>query len=186
VLAFDQTIRNAGWALIVHEAIGTRVVKAGTCRTRPGELGGWESTLSDAVEVARQIEGVVAMADDWVATSTRYSSQGLFEVAHEAPPLGGNSAQMKRSESTVLAALGVRMACSRLGVRLTMQQNQSVKRLLFDVGTGEGQVKLGDITKARLGHAVAALEWLEGREQLTNEHQRDAAGIALLRLSRPI
>lgn len=180
VLAFDQTIRSAGWCLLVNDQLGPRVVRAGTCKTSSSGQRGWASTLDDAEDVSRQIEAVVGMADEWVANAWR-SPLGRLEVVHEAPPAGGG--KLVRPESSALAALGVRMAAGRTGIAVVMLANQSVKRLLVDVGDREGQTKLGEVTKPVVGEALAALGWLAGREQLRNEHQRDAAGLGLLRLT---
>lgn len=185
VLAWDQTIRNAGWCLVASDGRGqVEIELAGTCRTKPSGLTGWEGTLSSALEQASNIEYVLyRRCADGVGVGRR------IEVVHESPPSGGG--KVARPDSTLLAAQAVRIAAQKQGRPVTMLANQSMKRLLFDVvdakkTPGPGQVKVSAITKAMVGDAVAGLDWLVGRELLKNEHERDAAALGLLRLTQEV
>lgn len=165
VLAFDQSIRSTGWAVVVnHPRLPCVVREAGTISTRAGEQRGWESTLADAEDVAARVMALVrGMAGTGLAT---------LQVVHEIPPASG---RMARPESSALAALAVRIAAAAARYPVAMVGAQSAKHLL----TGRR-----DADKPDVRAALEALAWLENRHLLTNEGRRDAAALALTWLTR--
>ena len=91
VLAFDQSISNTGWVLMVAEH--PFVIERGTLRTSPGEVVGHEGTLLRAVELEEEIDHLV-----WTQ-----KVPGLI-IAHEAPAVAG-----WRTDSSLLVALAIRI-----------------------------------------------------------------------------
>jgi Holliday junction resolvasome RuvABC endonuclease subunit len=164
VLAFDQSMRNTGWAVVDNDGRRCQVLAAGMCRTRLGEgAGNWADTFADVVLLCTQIRAVL---DRYATTVTA--------IAHEAPPTGGG--RLRRPESAILAGAVVRICCADLGLVPVMPANQSAKWLLTGRRT--------NVTKGQVGAALNELDWLEGRELLTNEHKRDAAAVGLAWLER--
>jgi Holliday junction resolvasome RuvABC endonuclease subunit len=160
VLSWDQSLRKTAWTWISTEDGPPRVVDAGMCRTKTRDIGGKESWAD------RFTDGV-SIQDQMLAVLQRLSGDSV-RVAHEAPPMGGGS--LRSPHSSVLASQALWIACSRCGITPVSLTPQSAKKLL----TGNPKAD-----KPEVGRAVTALNWLDGRELLTNEDLRDAAAIGL-------
>ncbi len=160
VLGWDQSIRNTAWCLLARDATGCQVVDTGMCRTR-AEKGAitWPDRLADQTSVfvqAREVlRRLVALYPD-------------LKVAHEAPPRGGG--MVRDPSSSILAAAAVWNACEAVGIQPTLMTPQAGKLLL----TGERGAE-----KKRVAEVVRDLNWLPGRELLTNYDKCDAAVVAL-------
>lgn len=157
VLAFDQSVMATGWALLgAHRDGHLQIVSAGSFLL-PAENypSGHEGTLRRGMEVARRAEAVIVQQQAWFPT-----------IVHEAPPVGG---RMARPESSLVAALAVRIAAERRGLSVAVVQNQHSKKVLTGSANAEKKV-----WHQALGHYS-----ILGKDLLTNEGRRDAACLAL-------
>jgi hypothetical protein len=155
VFAFDGSLGNAGWLSLWCADSVIMVRRKGTIRPVT-DLDGYRGTWERAIQVNTALLGLVdeefAQAD-WIAV--------------EAPMVAGGH----RTESSLIAALQV------------WQWADPAKRM--DVGaTHVSKVLLGDARvsrdkrKAAIKEAVA--RYIPGSDERTwNEHERDAAAIAL-------
>jgi Holliday junction resolvasome RuvABC endonuclease subunit len=163
VLSWDQSIRKTAWCLLARDGAGCRVLDAGMCPTRAtqGKIT-WADRLPDQTSVFRQARDVLRRLAPL---------HPELAVAHESPPQGGG--RVVDPFSSALASAALWNACEAVGLTPTLLANQSAKLLL----TGNRKA-----TKAEVGRAIRALEWLDGAERLTNEDKRDAAAVGLKHL----
>jgi Holliday junction resolvasome RuvABC endonuclease subunit len=159
VLCFDQTVNATGWAIIAHDDAGLTIPATGTVRPPPeDELSGFEASLVRALYVSKMFVTVM------LTTS-------IFEpdaIVHEMPAVAGY-----RIESSLLAALGVRMAASTvLPLSVHMISNQSMKALLLHPDQRE--------EKKYVGHMLTRYLTLNSqRGQTWNQHNHDAVALGL-------
>ena len=153
VLVFDQSLSATGWVVLEGDQNVLTVLTAGSIRLRAADFpGGHEGTLLKAMAVADQVDSVV----DRLA-------RVVSHVVHEEPPLAVG--RMTRPESSLLAALCVRLAAERARLRVSTVQNQHSKKVL----TGASR----EVTKKQW-HAGLDRLTIVGRDKATNEGERDA------------
>lgn len=155
VLAFDQSISNTGWALMVAEY--PFVLARGNLRTSPGEVVGYEGTLQRAVELEEEIDHLV-----WTQ-----KVPGLL-IAHEAPAVAGF-----RTDSSLLMSLAIRIVARRAKLPVHMVYAQHAKRRM----TGNANAEKPEVRSAleeMWPHLVGTRPW--------NNDVRDAVLVGLTAL----
>lgn len=154
VLAFDQSLSATGWVRLWSSPdSGLRVLAAGSVLLHAKDFpAGSEGSLRKAVDLHGRMAGV---CKDWLWPET--------VLVHEAPPAGG---AMSRPESSLMAALSLRLAAGREPV---VVQNQHSKKVL---------VNNANATKKQWHTALDAIS-IEGRNLVRNEGERDALCLAL-------
>jgi len=156
ILVFDQSVSATGW-VVLASAKDLRVLAAGSFLLPAVDYpSGHEGTLRRGVVITQQAEEVL----------TRYHFFGISRVIHEAPPVGG---RMARPESSLVAALAVRVAAERFGLPVSCVQNQHSKKVL----TGSATVDKKDWHRALGRYSI------DGKHKVTNEGQRDALCLGL-------
>lgn len=155
VVAFDQSLSSTGWAKV--KIIGGQAVvrEVGNIKTS-AVAKGHEDNLQRAMLVHRQVLQVMAMA-----------KEGDTLVVHETPPVGG---RMSRPESSLLAALGIRLAAQSLGMPLHMVGAQRAKKLL----TGNSNADKKEV-RATIDRVFPIVATLKPR----NDDTYDAIALAL-------
>jgi len=155
VFGFDGSLGNAGWVSLWNTGAQIIVGRKGTIRPET-ELDGYRGTWERAIQVNTALLGLVS--DEFPLA---------YRIAVEAPMVAGGH----RTESSLIAALQV------------WQWADPAKRL--DVGaTHVSRVLLGSarVPKEKRKNAikVAVARYIPGSDERTwNEHERDAAAIAL-------
>ncbi len=158
LLAVDQTLTSSGWVLLqatggAHPRI--EVIRTGMCKTNPDESKGHESNLARGELMHRQFEVVI-------------ENNEPMGVVHELPPAGG---QMARPESSLLAALGLRIAAATYLTPIVMVGAQRAKnRLTNDAKASKQAVRAGVLWQ---------LPNITDFKPL-NEHIYDAAALGLV------
>lgn len=165
VLAFDQSLTATGWIELVHPpGRGMQVVDVGSIKV-PEAVKGVETDLRRGVIVYREARHLICYA----------RIRGCCFV-HESPP---NMAALKGKGSPVsslMAAQAVRCAAEEENVEIEMLGAQPAKKLVSN------QSKEKTIAHDMLKQHY--LPHIEGGEKVTNEGQRDALLLALLKLHR--
>jgi len=161
VLCFDQSLAALGWVWLQSTAQGLRVLALGSITTNPKDWPtGHEGTLQRAVHVATEIRQVVQGA---LGPETLLGN--LDAIAHETPPVASH---MSRPESSLLAALGVRLLAETFALPVVMIANQHSKSVL----TGHPNTDKKGWHLALSGYDIAG-------PVPKNEGQRDAACLAV-------
>ena len=153
VLAFDQSITATGWIRLISGRGGLHVIEVGSISCPPdGYPKGHAGTLLRAEYVAKEMASILRRVP-------------VLDVVHELPAVGG---RMARPESSLLAALALRIEARRQGHGVHIVQNQHSKKVL--VGNGN----------------ASKSEWHAGISKFTysgpkptNEGQRDAFCLGL-------
>jgi hypothetical protein len=157
VMAFDGSLGNTGW-LLLTAGLGIKVSAKGTIRPET-DLDGYRGTWERAAQLREELERLGHLAI------------GASYIAVEAPMVAGGH----RTESSLVAGLQVwQWAAHRAGVsrRLDVGATHVSKVLLGDARVGR------DKRKNAIKAAVA--RYIPGSDERTwNEHERDAAAIAL-------
>jgi Holliday junction resolvasome RuvABC endonuclease subunit len=162
VLAVDQTLNSAGWAMLDSRA---------------------------GIVHVREVGVVAGMSDQTGHAQTLEQGAGIFEefrrliervrpdyIVHEYPPVVRPGLKMQRPESSLVAANSLRNAALLTGTTvLPMVNAQQVKRRF----TGNTKA-----TKKELGDAVMALDPSLGDLKPMNEHVRDAIALGWAALER--
>lgn len=163
ILAFDQSLRNTGWALLV----GVEVVQTGMLKTTEVSKGHLDSLL----RAERMYEDV----GDLMASL--YPRPQV--IVHEMPPVA-LPGRMMRPESSLLAALAIRIAVASIPqVPVVMIGAQQAKRRW----TGKGNAK-----KAEVKVAVLALDPHDTVRTMKpmNEHTIDAIALGWCAAEQPV
>lgn len=126
VLAFDQSLANTGYALIV----GGRVIETGNLRTESSETGN-ESNFIRAIQVFAHVNQLTyRMAPDL--------------IVHEAPPVGGG--RIRNPEASLLSAFAIRLSAHLDDVPVRMETPQAAKKRW----TGNARAKKSELKKSLL------------------------------------
>lgn len=155
ILAVDQSLGNAGWAIIERDG---SIGECGNLKTT-STLTGHAGTLDQG---SRQF----GMFLDLVRS---YSGVGL--VVHETPPISRPGMKMQRPESSLVSANSLRNAAHVVGIDVHMVSAQKAK------------VRFTGNAKAEKREVAAGLALLDPslltRKPL-NEHIRDAIALGWL------
>lgn len=155
VLAFDQSLRNTAYVLARHTLGGVLVESAGMISPQVTTKG-IRGDLERSSYIYQEAVALIGLHVD-------------REVFHESPP---NPAAVKGSGiSSLLAAASIQHAAKSHGRNAQMFSAMTGKKMLTGRATAD---------KKEAHQALMALDWLRGRELLTNEHERDAAIVALV------
>lgn len=156
VLAFDQASTKTGFCLLTHRPSGITVHRHGKLVEPPvPDLKGFEDDLQRATWMAERTENILVEAA---------LEHPTLVVVHEMPAVRG-----PRSDSSKMAALGVRLACSRHGYKPTMVNKQHVAAVLCPPDDRDGKPAIGRAVQHLID--AASREW--------NQDSRDAAALAL-------
>jgi Holliday junction resolvasome RuvABC endonuclease subunit len=128
IACFDQTLSKTGAALLVCRA--SKLVPMRSMMFKPTtEEEGNEANFFKGVELHNAYR-------IWLV------SHEVALVAHESPPVGGG--KLMRPESSLMAALALRIACDGLGLPVVMVRPQDVKKRL----TGNAKAEKKDVKLA--------------------------------------
>jgi Holliday junction resolvasome RuvABC endonuclease subunit len=158
VMAFDGSLGNTGWVRLLHLAGDVLIIQKGTIRPKT-ELDGYLGTWERAAQLRMELEALGHLAI------------GCSYIAVEAPMVAGGH----RTESSLVAGLQVwQWAAHRAGIarRLDVGATHVSKVLL-----GSARVSKDDRKNAIKAAVARYIPGSEGRG--FNEHERDAAAIAL-------
>jgi Holliday junction resolvasome RuvABC endonuclease subunit len=164
VMAFDQAIRNTGWAVIHYEFFAPPLIYAiGTIKTSPDEERvSWDDTLERATRLMAGVMDLLYL-------------YGPEVVVHEMPPVGGGP-WVRAAYSSVVAAVAVRNAAYLVKAPVTHISAQTVKKFL----TGNGNAKKTAVRAAVLTLLESGQIQTNPQEKFQlNEHIVDAIGLAL-------
>lgn len=122
ILAVDQALAKIGWAFISCDGVDRRVLATGMCRAEATDYKGYEDSLRRGTFLAQQLRPVVrgeAWAKLW----------GIPDVVvHEMPPIMGPAS--RRADSSLLAAMTVRVVCDEHWMACAMLNRQHVYKQL--------------------------------------------------------
>lgn len=153
ILSFDQALANTGWVLFEHDPDdGLEPIRTGLLTTDTSDKGHLGS-LCRAQDIHAQVLDLVF----------RFGVPGV--VLHESPPVAG---RMSRPESSLLAALAIRMAYGDTTVE--MVSGQRAKAIVA------GNPKA---TKAEVRSGVLRRVPDLATLRPANEHTYDAAALAI-------
>lgn len=161
ILAFDQTIANTGWCVIVKTDGLYDLDAWGTFKTAPTK-NGVKGTIDRSLQVYNYMEMLLSVTE-------------MDVLAYELPST--TKAGMQRTESSLVAACMLHLAWDRTvkyAVPLVSVQNNKMKKHVTGNGRATKQ-EVGAAVKQRLHDDFTPRSDL-GR---LNEHIRDAIGIAL-------
>lgn len=155
VLAFDQTLSSTGWCLMRSKGYIVEAVRTGMCTTN-AENKGSDQDLVRGELIFNQFQTVIE------------NNEPMW-IVHEAPPVGGG--KLSRPESSLLAALALRIAAAQYVTPLTMIHARKAKnRLTGNPGATKKEVREGVLWQ---------LPTITDFKPL-NEHVYDAAAIGLV------
>ena len=126
---FDQTLSKAGSASLLFSKDGT---------ITPVRSKMFEPSTDEEGNEGNFRKGV-ALHNAFVKW---LQDEHIDFVAHEAPPVGGG--KLHRPESSLMAALALRIACDSLAVPVVMVRPQDAKKRL----TGDGKAEKRDVKLA--------------------------------------
>lgn len=156
ILGVDQTIANTGWCLLGYDEM-TRapyVGATGMVKTEP-EVGrpAMEDTMARALGIHHSYCSLIAEYD-------------IIQVVHEMPII-----HARRTESSLMAATSLRIACAYMNVPVTMVSATRTKKLI----TGKQNASKQEVK-------AAVKSWLPDVVNFkpNNEHTNDAAALALV------
>lgn len=160
LLAFDQSLSDTGWVYLHHGTSHTQILDAGNLKAPGTKEKGVSGTL------------VQGESMHFMVRSLMESKVGVSRVAYETPATGP---KMMRTEASLVAALGIRIAARERGLQVSQHGAQSGKKFVCGIPNAEKKV----------AHAALARHFgtMEGYELITNEARRDALLVALVALS---
>lgn len=168
VLAFDPSLSSTGF--VDMECDGDHLI----VHTGETFIGAFENELTGWV---KDFAAAESLRQQFTERLSRYLTIPDLVIVHEAPPLGGG--KMSSPESAVQASLMLRTAALDLRLPLRpMVRTQDHKRLT---------VNQANATKTEYHKLLMPLleELSPGSKKIiTNEHQRDAAGVGLADMIR--
>lgn len=152
VLALDQSLVSTGWAAVTYDWDGLRVLKTGMLKV--DSVGNRiAETLPRSVELFRDFCDLL-------------DAHAAYDLVHESPVVA-----MRNSDSSVMAATALRIACEVANGREVkwMPNRQAVYKIV--VGDHKAP-------KSEMRKAIEAL-FPGGWNGPANEHTRDAIGLAV-------
>lgn len=166
VVAFDQSLGGCAAVALTHSALGMTVARAQSFKVSVPEVGGHEESLAKAEALTGEIRAWIEVLDPF---------DKAWIVVHEQPP-GLRGRKIRNPESSMLAALAVRLGCQGY-TRTPMVGRQSHAKFIC-----------GDGNATKIDHHAALKELahelpIRNFEVVTNEGKRDALSIALYRLA---
>lgn len=171
VLALDQSLNSTGAVVLARQGGGIRAVYSHTLRGGGTEATGFIHDYRRAIRVERQVATLLSDAPDLYDARI----QELL-VVHETPPAATRKLPGAGASSKA-AGQAVWHACARLGIEPVILNAQQGKKFVC------GNAK-ADKAEAHDALKRYVFPWLLGADQITNEHERDAAIIGLLALSK--
>lgn len=167
IISFDQALSETGYVVI--QSLGPHSpprFEATGMLSATHDVKGHENTLLRAASLYLEAKDLIAYHKPSMDLS--------FVVVHETPPTSAGPGRMARPESSLLAALAIRIAAMESGCRVVMRARQKAYKRF----TGSGNAD-----KKYMKEALTKLLDARGIQRPTgpwNQHVIDALGLALL------
>lgn len=168
IISFDQALSETGYVVIQSLADhGPPRFEATGMLTATHDVKGHENTLLRASSLYLEAKGLIA-----------YHKPAMdnlpLVVVHETPPTSAGHGKMARPESSLLAALAIRVAAMECNCRVVMRARQKAYKRFTGSGNAEKKFMKEALTKLLDARGIKRPEgpW--------NQHIIDALGIALL------
>lgn len=170
LLCFDQSLNSTGFVVLSRSrARNVEIEKSVTLRgeSAKGDLTGFEADYARALHTEDLVSRVLY----------QWADPGLSEIIHETPPVGSKKIP-GAGISSRMAGQAIRSAASGRGLARQVVMLNAQQAKTFVCGN----------SKADKAEAHAAMRqhfgYLPGFEMVTNEHERDALLLGLLRMAR--
>lgn len=168
VLAFDQSLGGCAAVALIRTVHDLTVYATQSFKTAHVAQGGHEENFQKAQDLTRQVA-------QWIQDTIPYPPEWV--VVHEMPPVGGG--QLRRPESSIMAAMAVRYAATSSLVPLAPMVAKKAHAKFF----------CGNPNATKKDHHAALMDvvspWpVVGLHQVTNEGKRDALSVGLTHLAR--
>lgn len=154
VLGVDQSLSNTGMVVVAIGTVPDLLSKH--MLTSRSAVEGTESALRRAVELHGEFRNFMKLMSSWE----------VDEIIHETPPTAN---RMQRPESSLLAAMGLRLAAEEFGLPYLAVHSNTAK-LHF---TGSG------VAKKPVMHERMWGIYPEIKAKKLNEHQADALALVI-------